>query len=244
MWHHHLSAGSDDVHVRAGAHVFRAGHTPKIALLGAGLVRVFLLTSAGRQLTIRYARQGELIGLTGHLARTDQWNAEAITDASLKVLTIEQLRSAATHDPELPWQIAEHVATWTAETLLSIADTDGQPMAVRVARHLREIALREPDGHAVAHISHQRLADAVGTVREVVSRELNALRRRGIIETSTGSVTVIDEARLADLAAGRAQLVGRQRMSPPGDRSHRRAIAFVHKRFRADCGRITIVRRR
>lgn len=202
MWQHHVSAGSDEVHVRAGAHVFRDGHTPIIALLGAGLVRVFLLTPAGRQLTIRYARQGELIGLAPRLARTDQWNAEAITDTSLKVLTIEQLRSAATHDPELPWQIAEHIATWTAETLLTIAETGGQPMLARVARHLREIALREPDGRAVAHITHQRLADAVGTVREVVTRELNALRRRGIIETSTGSVTVIDESRLADLAVG------------------------------------------
>ena len=203
MWHHHVSAGSDEVLVRAGAHVFRAGHTPIVALLGAGLVRVFLLTPAGRQLTVRYARQGELIGLAPHLARTDQWNAEAITDSSLKVLTIEQLRSAATHDPELPWQIAEHIATWTAETLLAIAETGGQPMNVRVARHLREIALREPNGRAVAHTSHQRLADAVGTVREVVSRELNTLRRCGIIETSTGSVTVIDECRLAELAVGR-----------------------------------------
>ena len=202
MWHHQLSAGSDEVHVRAGAHVFRAGQTPRIALIGAGLVRVFLLTSAGRQLTIRYARQGELIGLAAHLARTDQWNAEAITDTSLKVLTLEQLRVAATHDPELPWRVAEHVATWSVETLNSIADTGGQSMTVRVARHLREIALREPDGRAVAHISHQRLADAVGTVREVVSRELNTLRRRGIIETSTGSVIVIDEARLANLAMG------------------------------------------
>ncbi len=202
MWHHNLSADCDEVHVRAGAHVFRAGQTPKIALIGAGLVRVFLLTSGGRQLTIRYARQGELIGLAAHLARTDQWNAEAITDTSLKVLTLEQLRVAATHDPELPWRVAEHVATWSVETLNSIADTGGQSMTVRVARHLREIALREPDGRSVAHISHQRLADAVGTVREVVSCELNTLRRRGIIETSTGSVIVVDEARLDNLAMG------------------------------------------
>ena len=203
MWDHHLGAVSDEVHVRAGARVFRAGQTPKIALVGAGLVRVFLLTPAGRQLTIRYARRGDLIGLAAHLARTNQWNAEAITDTSLKLLTLEQLRVAATHDPELPWGVAEHVATWSVETLNSIADTGGQPMTVRVARHLREIALREPDGRAVAHITHQRLADAVGTVREVVSCELNALRRRGIVETLTGSVIVLDEARLANLAVGR-----------------------------------------
>jgi DNA-binding transcriptional regulator YhcF (GntR family) len=48
------------------------------------------------------------------------------------------------------------------------------------------------------------LADAAGTVREVASRELNALRRDGVIQTTAGSVTIIDEGRLASIAAGQS----------------------------------------
>jgi CRP/FNR family transcriptional regulator len=206
MWQEQLGAGVDEVHTTAGALIFRAGQLPKIALVMAGIVRVFISTQLGRQVTIRYARAGDLIGLSPYLAGTDQWNAEAITDVSVKVLTFDHLRSAGARDPELPWRIAQHVAAVTAEALRTVADASGQPISVRVARHLREMALRGPDGRTVVHISHQRLADAVGTVREVVSRELTALRAEGVIDRTAGSVRVIDEDRLARLAAGESTL--------------------------------------
>src|ERR1700724_3806037 len=173
MWQEQLGAGVDEVHITASALIFRAGQLPRIALVVGGIVRVFISTQLGRQMTIRYARAGDLIGLTPYLAGTDQWNAEAITDANVKVLTFEHLRSAG---------------------------ASGQPITVRVARHLSEMAQRGPDGRTFVHISHQRLADAVGTVREVVSRELTALRANGVIDQTAGALRVIDEHRLASLA--------------------------------------------
>src|SRR6202035_4304251 len=157
MWQEQLGAGVDDVHIPAGALILRAGQLPRIALVVAGIVRVFISTQLGRQLTIRYARAGDLIGLSPYLAGTDQWNAEAITDVSVKVLTFDHVRSAGAYDPELPWRIAQHVAAVAAEASHTVADANGQPIAVRVARHLREMALRGPDGRIVIHISHQRL---------------------------------------------------------------------------------------
>jgi CRP/FNR family transcriptional regulator, cyclic AMP receptor protein len=215
MWQEQLGAGVDEVHISAGALILRAGQLPRIALVVAGVVRVFISTQLGRQMTIRYARAGDLVGLSPYLAGTDQWNAEAITDVSVKVFTFDHVRSAGAHDPELPWSIAQHVATVMAESLRTVADASGQPITVRVARHLREMSLRGLDGRAVVHISHQRLADAVGTVREVVSRELTALRAEGVIDRTAGAVRVIDEARLASLAVGQSTLRTRRR-----DRSH------------------------
>ena len=206
MWQEQLGAGVEEVHVAAGALILRAGQLPRIALVVAGIVRVFISTQLGRQMTIHYARAGDLVGLSPYLAGTDQWNAEAITDVSIKVLTFDRVRSAGSHDPELPWIIAQHVAVVMAESLRTVADASGQPITVRVARHLREMTLRGLDGRAVVHISHQRLADAVGTVREVVSRELTELRAEGVIDRTAGAVRVIDEARLASRAAGLSTL--------------------------------------
>ena len=215
MWQEQLGAGVDEVHITAGALILRAGQLPRIALVVAGVVRVFISTQLGRQMTIRYARAGDLVGLSPYLAGTDQWNAEAITDVSIKVFTFDHVRSAGAHDPDLPWSIAQHVAAVMAESLRTVADASGQSITVRVARHLREMTLRGLDGRAVVHISHQRLADAVGTVREVVSRELTALRAAGVIDRSAGAVRVIDEARLGSLAAGHSTVRTRRR-----DRSH------------------------
>ena len=124
--------------------------------------------------------------------------------ATLTLLTVDQLQRVTEQSPELAWAVAEHLAVLATDSLRAIADEAGQPTTVRIARHLREVSLQGVGGRLVAHISHQRLADAAGTVREVVSRELNALRRDGVITTAAGSVTIIDEGGLADIAAGRS----------------------------------------
>jgi CRP/FNR family cyclic AMP-dependent transcriptional regulator len=211
MWQEQLGAGVDEVHITSGALILRAGKLPRIALVVSGIVRVFISTQLGRQMTIRYARAGDIVGLSPYLAGTDQWNAEAITDVSIKVFTFDHVRSARAYDPELPWSIAQHVASVMEEALRTIADASGQPIKVRIARHLREMTLRGLDGRAVVHISHQRLADAVGTVREVVSRELAAFRAEGMIDRTAGAVRVMDESRLASLASGQSTLRTRRR---------------------------------
>jgi CRP-like cAMP-binding protein len=202
MWQEFFGAHALRARVAAGELVFRAGQAPRTALVVAGVVRVFTWTAAGTQLTIRYAQTDDLIGLAPALSGIQMWNAEAITDTTLATLTIEKFHGMAARDPQILWRVAEHVATWAADAVTAAADTGFQPMTVRVARHLREVALRTPEGRLVAHTSHQRLADAVGTAREVVSRELRTLRVRGVIDTQRMRVIVRDQKRLERIAAG------------------------------------------
>ena len=46
-------------------------------------------------------------------------------------------------------------------------------------------------------IGQQDLADAVGTVREVVVRALRELREAGVLRTGRGAIVVLDPERLA-----------------------------------------------
>jgi CRP/FNR family cyclic AMP-dependent transcriptional regulator len=203
IWETVLGDAAPQAYVPAGELVFRAGEAPTLALIRAGLVRVFISTDGGRQLTIRYARAGDLIGLAPLLGGSRAWNAEAVVQTTITQPTVEQFRSAVALHPDLPWVVAEDLATWACVGVAALADSSSQPMVARVAYHLGAVALRGPDGRSVARISHQRLADAVGTVREVISRQLQALRADGVIETQPGRVILVDEDRLDDIASGR-----------------------------------------
>jgi CRP/FNR family cyclic AMP-dependent transcriptional regulator len=58
----------------------------------------------------------------------------------------------------------------------------------------------------VAHVSQQELADAAGSVREVVARALRDLRVAGIVATAGDSVVILDPARLHAESGGPAGL--------------------------------------
>jgi CRP/FNR family transcriptional regulator len=53
-------------------------------------------------------------------------------------------------------------------------------------------------------VSQQELADAVGSVREVVARVLRDLRIAGVVATSADRVVIVDAARLYAESAGSA----------------------------------------
>jgi CRP/FNR family cyclic AMP-dependent transcriptional regulator len=90
-------------------------------------------------------------------------------------------------------ELSERVVSFVAEIPGSAFTTVRQ----RVARHLLHLASDQPGGQAlVARITQQQLADAVGTVREVVVRELRSLREERVVETGSRSITILDAGRL------------------------------------------------
>ena len=75
------------------------------------------------------------------------------------------------------------------------------PVRARVAGHLLDLAERR--GHElVVDASAQRLAAAVGSVREVVSRVLREMEACGLLRRSGGEVVLVDTAALHRLASG------------------------------------------
>ena len=203
IWEEVLEGVVEPAYVPAGDLIFHAGAPPRIALIRAGIVRVFLCGTTGQQVTIRYGRRGDLVGLTPLLGGSRMWSADAVVDTTVEILTMDHVRAAAGRRPDLPWLIAEHVATWASSALDILQESRALPAAARIALHHGAIALPTHDGLAVAHITQQRLADAAGTAREVVNRELSALRAQGIIATKPQRVEILDVQRLNRIALGR-----------------------------------------
>jgi len=98
------------------------------------------------------------------------------------------------------WAIAEELNRRLYASLQQTAVNAFGTVRERVAVHLLDLASAQmhPHGDLVANVSQQELADAVGSVREVVARVLRDLRADGIVETSSDSVRILDAARLHD----------------------------------------------
>jgi CRP/FNR family transcriptional regulator, cyclic AMP receptor protein len=201
-WTELLGSGRETVHIPAGERLFRTGQTPLVVVVDTGVVRVFTRIASGRQMTLRYAREGDLLGLAHLLGFMPSWDAEAATDATVQLFGLDEIRSAITRDADLSWKMVEHMAAWAAESVRNLAEVGAQTMAARVATHIKAIALPAADGSLVARVSHQRLAEAVGTAREVITREVRRLRSQGVVAAEPGLLIIVDARQLESIAAG------------------------------------------
>jgi CRP/FNR family transcriptional regulator len=69
-----------------------------------------------------------------------------------------------------------------------------------VARHLLDLASDQQQGtELVARVSQQELADAAGTVREVVVPVLRELRRAGLVQTERSRIVLLQPEQLLNV---------------------------------------------
>ncbi|TYL53210.1 Crp/Fnr family transcriptional regulator [Agromyces mariniharenae] len=179
------------------------GSTPHFDLVLRGLVRVQVSARDGRMWTVRYGRPGDVLGAATLYSPVVRpfFSVQAISDAELLRFRPEVVRHEA--DRDLPVALA--LLTETSERVMGfVGEFSSQAFASvreRVAHHLLDLALEDTGtGDLVAPISQQALAEAVGSVREVVVRALRELRDAGAIATGRGGILITDPGRLVSFS--------------------------------------------
>jgi CRP/FNR family transcriptional regulator len=182
----------------AGTTIYRAGSAPRAMLVVRGLIRIYMTSPEGRQVTVRYARAGDVLGIAVLVGGPANVSVQALPASSLFRISSRTLTGAAHRDARVAWAMAEELNRRLYETLQQTAVNAFGTVPQRVAAHLLDLASAQlhPRGRLVARVSQQELADAVGSVREVVARVLRDFRVAGIVATSSDSVLILDAARL------------------------------------------------
>jgi CRP/FNR family transcriptional regulator, cyclic AMP receptor protein len=192
--------------VPAGGIVYRDEDAPRSGIVVAGLVRVYLTSVEGRQLTVRYARPGAALGVPTAIRGPVRVGAQAVTDSALLMFSATHLAAVAAEDVNVAWPLAQEVTGLLYGVLDAFAGTAFGSVRQRLARHLLDLATaRQRDSHLLAEVSQQALADAVGTAREVVARTLHDFRAAGLIETSRKGIVLLDPDRI-ELVASTGEL--------------------------------------
>ena len=199
-----LTAGARRLRIPARSTIHHeVKDSPHFELVLAGLVRVQVAAADGRTMTVRYCRPGALLGAATLYAEVSRpFGIQALSASELLRFRPEIVRGWADRDT----RVARALLTETSERVLSfVAEFSGHAFAnvrQRIARHLLDLASdhQRPD-ELLAPISQQELADAVGTVREVVVRVLRELREDGTIQTGRDGVVIRDPERLSRIGS-------------------------------------------
>lgn len=205
-----VSAGGTATHsserreFAAGENVLSPGKAGRLYRVESGLVRLYTVdpddsNDTLRSVTLRYVKPRGYFGeecLTG----APRWYfAESVTPSMVSVLDPESLEES--EQRELTRSLAASLDA-IGRSLRRLAR---KPLRARVAAEIlelsdSELASRGEDGAAVVWMTHDDLANAVGSVRETVTKVVGDLVRLGAVRAGYGKIIVRDGRMLREVA--------------------------------------------
>lgn len=168
------------------------------AMVVSGLVRAFRTTGEGRQMTMRYARAGDLLAFSSvHVRRPGMLGQQAMMPSRILRFHPDAISELTRRDLAVANLIAEDNAHRVFDYIEIMTGLGFSSMRQRVVSHLLDLAAADPGAATmVARVSQQALADAVGCVREVVVRLLRELREEGLVRTGRDEIELLQPDRL------------------------------------------------
>lgn len=185
------------VNLPAGSGVFHAGDPCRAYLLVlSGRVVVRLTSEGGREVTLYEVPAGDACVLTtacllGNQAYTA--DAVALTDVSACVFERADFERALDASPALRRFVLGHLSQRLGSMITRFDEVAFGDVDRRLARALLA------DGGDQVRQTHESLAVAAGTAREVVSRHLKRFEARGWVELGRGVVSIRDRQALRQL---------------------------------------------
>ena len=183
-----------------GTVLFRPGEAVKgYVIVLSGSVAVNLVGPGGRDILLYRVQPGQAcIQSTLGLLTEEEYSGEAVTEAESRIVLIPREMFLELIDASAGFRrlVFAAFAERTQAMMHVLERIAFQKVESRLAAYLLERA--GPDGHLRARQSD--MATAIGTAREVISRRLDALARRGAIAHSRGEVRIRSPEMLRALA--------------------------------------------
>lgn len=190
--------------VKKGAMIYN-GDADCIGLLlvKSGQLRAFILSSEGREVTIyRLFERDICLFSASCILRSIQFDVTvtAEKDTELWVIPADVYKKLMEESVSVANYTNEIMASRFSEVMWLVEQIMWKSMDKRVAAFLLEEAAIE--GAKRLSITHESIANHLGTHREVVTRMLRYFQREGMVMLSRGVVEITDRAKLEALDGG------------------------------------------
>jgi CRP/FNR family cyclic AMP-dependent transcriptional regulator len=167
-------------------------------VVAAGRVRIYKTSPGGREQVLTIEGPGSSIAeLPVFDGGPYPASAMAVEESQLLFLSRDDFRTCCLEHPEVALKVLQIVGTRLRRLVGIIEELSFTSLRQRLAAWLlREAQSRgRPNQHGIVfplEITHQELAARIGTVRELVSRNLARLQAQGLIHIKGREITILD----------------------------------------------------
>lgn len=187
--------------VPRGRVFYRPEETSEVLfILKEGRVQLYRISPEGKKLVITTLGPHTLFGEMALLG-TKMHNtfAEAVDDCLICVMSRTDLERLILSKPQVALRILEITGKRLREAEERLENMAFKGIPARLASMLLRLAEEQGDD-SITGLTHQDLAESVGTYRETATQVLNDLKSSGLIEIGRKRIVILDKARLTQVA--------------------------------------------
>ncbi len=166
-------------------------------MLLEGVIRVSKVAANGRELQLYRVVPGEACILsTSCMLGTTPYTARGVADTNVTVLALTASvfnRLLSEFEP-----FRSYVFSLFSERIIDLMQLVEAVAFHRLDQRLASLLLGK--GRYI-HVTHQALADELGSVREIVSRLLKSFAEQGVVSLGREQIEIVDPSRLRQIAA-------------------------------------------
>lgn len=188
------------IQVPAGTVLFRPNdECPGFVVVERGAIKVSLAAASGREIVLYRVTPGDVCLQTfTYLVQGRPYTAEGVAETELQAVMVPRpaFERLFLEDADFRGQVFGAIARRFTDFEQAIETLAFTALEGRVAAALLRLA--GDDG--IVRATHEAIATEIGSAREVVSRQLGALARQGLVGLTRGEVRVRDMVGLKRLA--------------------------------------------
>jgi CRP-like cAMP-binding protein len=169
-------------------------------ILKEGRVQLYRISPEGKKLVITTLGSHTLFGEMALLgAKMHNTFAEAVEDCLICVMNRNDLERLILNKPQVALRILEVTGPRLRDAEERLENMAFKGIPARLASLLLRLA-DEQGSNNISGMTHQDLAESVGTYRETATQVLNDLKADGLIEIGRKRITILNPAGLAAVA--------------------------------------------
>ena len=177
----------------------------RVYFLTKGAVKLSRVYEAGEEITVALLRENSVFGVLSLITgdRSDRfYHAVAFTPVELISIQADQMNQALKEHPELSTMMLRGLSSRILQTEMMIETLAHRDMGSRLVSFLlilcRDFGIPSSEGITVdLKLSHQAIAEAIGSTRVTVTRLLGDLREQSMISIHKKKITVHDPVTLS-----------------------------------------------
>ncbi|MDJ0897833.1 MAG: global nitrogen regulator NtcA [Xenococcus sp. MO_188.B8] len=178
----------------------------RVFFLVKGAVKLSRVYEAGEEITVALLRENSVFGVLSLITgqKSDRfYHAVAFTPVELLSSPIEQVERALKENPELSMLMLRGLSSRILQTEMMIETLAHRDMASRLVSFLlilcRDFGVPTSEGIRIdLKLSHQAIAEAIGSTRVTVTRLLGDLRDQEMISIHKKKITVYNPVALSE----------------------------------------------